>query len=116
MGKAGGWRRETRAGGSAAGHRRAWGHRLSEPLSVLPAMPLPVPRLLRHAGESCSVNATSLLCGALLSSEDLPSVHRLRPCGASTPSFKRMSLERLFFAFSSTVVLARPQGLASSEW
>lgn len=72
-----------------------------QPLSFLPAMPLPVPCLLQHAGDSCSVNVMSLFFRSLLSSEDLPSIRRLCVCvrRALTPSFRRMSLGKLFCSF-----------------
>lgn len=82
------------AGGNAVGHRRAWGHRLSEPLSVLPAMPPPVPCLLQRAGDSCSLNATSVFSGACFPLRICPRLRR-----ASTPSFGRMSLGKLFCSF-----------------
>ena len=67
-----------------------------QPLSCLPAVPLPVLCLLRHAGDSCSVNAMSLSFRSLLSSKDLPSIHRLCVCRASTPSVGKRSLGKLF--------------------
>lgn len=57
-----------------------------QPLSFLPAMPLPVPCLLQHAGDSCSVNVMSLFFRSLLSSEDLPSIRRLCVCVQSIDS------------------------------